>query len=143
MAITGPVALFNNLPIEPQFFQPWRFVISNITLGVTTTVTMIIPSITTLNYVIGQQIRLIIPPTFGCRTLNQQTGYVLSVINPNQVVVDINSVGANPFIPSVGPPSATLPQILAIGDISSGPTNTGRSNQATYIPGAFINISPN
>ena len=36
MAITGPIALYANLPIEPQFYQPWRFVITAITLGQTT-----------------------------------------------------------------------------------------------------------
>lgn len=140
MAITGPIALYSNVPIEPQYYSPWRFVISAITLGATTTITMVIPTTTTLNYVVGQQIRLIIPPTFGCRTLNEQTGYVLSVTPPNQVVVSINSIGANPYIAS----SATTPaQILAIGDVNTGPTNTGRQNNQTYISGSYINISPN
>lgn len=139
--ITGPIPPFSNPPIQPQYFTPWRFAISAIVLGVTTTVTMVIPSITNLTYVVGQQVRLIIPPTFGCRQLNGQTGYVLSVTLPNQVTLDINSVGGNPYISS----SATTPaQILAIGDIVSGPTNSaGRSPVSTLIPGSFINISPN
>lgn len=140
MAITGPIALYNNLPIEPQFYTPWRFVIANIVLGATTTITMTIPSITNLTYVIGQLVRFIIPPTFGCRELNERTGYVIAVNQPNQVIVDINSIGMNPYIAS----SATTPaQILAIGDINNGGINTGRQNNFTYIPGSFINISPN
>lgn len=139
-AIKGPIAPYSNLPIEPQFFQPWRFVISNITLGVTTTVMMVIPSITTLNYVVGQEVRLIIPPLFGCRQLNGQTGFVLSVIPPNQVIVSINSVGGDPYIAST---ATTQAQILAIGDINSGPINAqGRVNNGTFIQGSFINISP-
>lgn len=140
-AIVGPIPLFSNPPIEPQYFAPWRFVISAITLGVTTTVTMIVPSLTELNYAVGQQIRLIIPPTFGCRELNNQTGYIISIPSSTQVVVDINSTNANAYIAS----SATTPaQILAIGDVNSGPINSnGRSNVSTKIAGSFINISPN
>jgi hypothetical protein len=140
MAITGPVALFNNPPIEPQYFQPWRFAISAITLGVTTTVTVIVPLITILNYVIGQEVRLLIPPTFGCRQLNNQTGFVIGITPPNQIIVDINSTTADPYIASTAPTPA---QIIAIGDINTGPINQGRSNNSTVIAGSFINISPN
>jgi len=139
--ISYPTPLFSNPPIEPQYFAPWRFVISAITLGVTTTVTMVIPAITTLNYVVGQQVRLIIPPTFGCRQLNEQTGYVISVNPPNQVVLSINSLGSDPYISSS---ATTQAQILAIGDINTGPTNSnGIAPTSTVIAGSFINISPN
>jgi hypothetical protein len=140
LAITGPIAPYSNVPIEPQYYSPWRFVISAISLGVTTTVTLVIPAITDLNYVIGQLVRLIIPPTFGCRQLNGKVGYVTAVTLPNQVTLALNSIGADPYIAS----SATTPaQILAIGDINSGATNLGRQNNFTYVPGSFINISPN
>lgn len=141
MAIKGPIALYSNPPIQPQYFQPWRFNISAITLGATTTVTMVIPTITNLNYVIGQQVRLIIPPQFGCRQLNGQTGFVLSVTPPNQVTLDINSLhGVDPYIASTAPTQA---QILAIGDLNTGIiSSTGRINLKTDIPGSFENISP-
>jgi len=142
MAITGPIALYNNVPIEPQFYTPWRFVISAISLGITTTVTMTIPSITNLTYIVGQLVRLIIPPTFGCRQLNGQTAYVIGVTQPNQVTLALNSSqNVDPYIAS----SATTPaQILAIGDISTGAiNNNGSQNQTTYVKGAFINVSPN
>lgn len=140
MAIVGPIPLFSNPPIEPQYFAPWTFTISNIALGASTLVTMVIPPITMLNYVIGQQVRLLIPPTFGCRELNGLTGYVISIPSVNQVVIDINSIGMTPYIAS---PAATPAQISAIGDISSGPTNMTRQSTSTVIPGSFINISPN
>lgn len=141
MAISGPIAPFSNPPIEPQYYQPWKFSITNISLGSTTTVTVSVPSITNLNYTIGQQVRLLIPPTFGCRELNGAVGYVLQVINPDQIILDIYSVGANPYIASSAPTPA---QIVAIGDINSGYiSTTGRSVSATNIPGSFINISPN
>ena len=142
VAITGPIALYNNLPIQPQYFQPWRFVISAITLGNPTVFTLTIPSITDLNYVIGQQVRVIIPETFGCRQLNGQTGYVLVVTNPDQVSVSIDSsLGVDPYVAS----SATTPaQLLAIGDINSGQiSSTGLNIPLVSVPGAFINISPN
>jgi len=140
-AIVGPVALFNNVPIAPQYFQPWRFAISNIVLGVTTVVTVIVPSITTLNYAFGQQVRLLIPPTFGCRQLNEQTGFVIGITLPDQVTLNINSAGGDPYIAS----SATTPaQIMAIGDNNTGQiSSTGVIIPLVTIPGSFINISPN
>lgn len=140
--ITGPVPIYQNPPIEPQFFQPWRFVITAIGLGASTTITMTIPAITQLNYVIGQEIRLIIPPQFGSRQLNGRTGFVVGINPPNQVVVSINSsVGVDPFIASS---ATTKAQILAIGDINSGQiSSTGLQIPLVTIPGSMINISPN
>lgn len=135
-AITGPIALYNNLPINAQYYQPSQFFISTITLGTTTTITTTVDH----NYVIGQQIRLIIPPTFGCRQLNEQTGFVLSIPSATQVVVSINSVGGNVFTSSS---AITQPQILAVGAINSGALNQVPAFTGTYIPGSFIDVSPN
>lgn len=142
MAITGPIALFSNPPIEPQYFQPWSFAILAITLGNPTVITLVIPSITYLGYVVGQQIRLVIPPTFGCRQLNGQTGYVLSVSLPNQISVAINSsVNVDPYIASS---ATTRAQCLVIGDVNSGQINSnGINTPLVAVPGAFINVSPN
>jgi hypothetical protein len=131
----GPIAPYNNLPIEPQNYKPQFFFISSITLGQTTTVT------TTANqdYVIGQECRLIIPPTNGCRQLNEKTGLVIEIQSPTQVVLNIDSsVNVDAFQSST---STTQPQILAIGDINTGAINKGRTNNGTHIPGSFINIS--
>jgi len=134
--ISYPIPAYQNLPIEPQFYQPSRFVISAIALGVTTVVTTTVNN----NYVIGQLVRLIIPPSFGTRQLNEQQGYVISIPNPNQVELTIYSVGFDAFINST---ATTQAQILAIGDINTGVTNAnGRSSTGTFIPGSFINISP-
>jgi len=140
--ISYPVPIYANLPIEPQYYTPWRFVISAISLGVTTTITMVIPAITDLTYVVGQQVRLIIPPTFGCRQLNGQTAYVIAVNLPDQVVLDINSSqNVDSYIASSQPTPA---QILAIGDILAGAiNNNGTQNQTNYVIGSFINVSPN
>lgn len=132
----GPIALYNNLPIEPQNYQPRFYFISTISLGLTTVVTTTVDH----DYVIGQEIRIIISPSNGCRQLNEQTGFVLSIPASNQVEVSINSsMNVDPFTSST---AKTQPQILAIGDINTGVTNqNGRTSTGTFIPGSFINIS--
>lgn len=135
--ITGPIPAYQNLPIEAQYYQPSRFVISAITLGTTTLVTMTIAT----NYLIGQAVRFIIPPSFGTRQLNEQQGLVISIPEPNQVVVNIDSSKYDAFIASS---ATTQAQIMAIGGVNSGSINAnGNQNTATNIPAAFINISPN
>lgn len=134
----GPVAPYNNPPINPQYYQPRDYTIAAIILGINTIVTTDVNH----DYVIGQQVRLLIPSQYGSTQLNEVDGYVISIPAANQVVTTINSTNANPFIanPSYGP---TPPQIVAIGDINSGITGvTSRNVSSTNIPGAFINISP-
>jgi hypothetical protein len=134
--IKGPVAPFSNLPIHAEYFQPSQFFISAITLGQTTTVTTTAND----NYVVGQLVRFIIPPTFGTRQLNGQTGYVISLPAANQVQVAINSTGFDAFISDT---AKTQPQLLPVGDVNSGQTNSnGITSILTFIPGSFINISP-
>lgn len=137
--LTYPIPAYQNLPIEPDFYQPSRFVISNIALGLTTLVTTSVNH----NYVIGQECRLLIPAPFGCYQLNEVLGYVLSIPMSNQVELSINSlINVDQFIAS----SDTYPsvaQIVAVGDLNSGQINSnGRIQNKTYIPGSFINISP-
>ncbi len=135
--ISYPIPAYSNVPIEAQFYQPSQFFISDITLGQTTTVTTTVDH----NYVIGQQVRLLIPPSFGCIQLNNQTGFVITIPADDEVELDICSIGGDSYIASS---ATTKAQILAIGDISSGVINSsGRAPTGTYIPGSFIDISPN
>lgn len=143
----GPIAPENNPPINPEFYVPRVFYIEAIALGATTLVTTTLPH----NYVIGQTIRLVIPPTYGAYPLNEQQGNVISIPAADQVVVTIDSTKANPFIPSptYGP---TPPQILPIGGINNGAINgtflvaqsgtTGIPQTIAFIPGSFIDVSP-
>jgi len=145
--IQGPIAPYSNVPIEPQNFQPSQFVITAITTGQTTIVTMAnstnnVPP----NYVVGQLVRITIPPKYGSRQLNGQSGFILSLPSTSQVEVGINSIGTDAFIanPTFLPmQSQTPPQIVAVGDISFGQINSNATmSQGTFIPGSFINVSP-
>lgn len=134
--ISYPIPAYQNVPINPQFYQPSFFFIDDIIRGETTLVT----TTEDHNYAIGQQVRLIIPPSFGIIELNNQTAFVIDIPASDQVELDIVSKFMTAFKTST---AATQPQILAIGDVNSGQINTnGRINQITYINGSFINISP-
>lgn len=135
---SGPNAPERNPPIHPEYYIPRVFDISAISSGTITTVTTSLNH----NYVIGQNVRLLIPFFYGASPLNEQTGIVISIPAPNQVVLNLNSIGSNPFIAS---PSyvSTPAQIVAIGDVNSGAINAhGRCHTSTFIPGSFIDISP-
>ncbi len=136
-AISGPIALYSNVPIHTEYYKPKRFFISDVTLGQTTIVT----ATEDMDYVIGQLVRLIIPIQFGCRQLNGITGYVISIPSDNQVEIQIDSSrNVDPFTSSS---AKTQPQIIPVGDINSGATNLhGNKRTKTYIPGSFRNISP-
>lgn len=145
--MSGPTPPYSNPPINPQYYQPSVFDISNITRGKTTVVSMSDNttggSTVTPNYTIGQQVKLLIPFTFGMRQINNQVGYVISLPTSSSVEIDIDSRFYNAYTssPTYGPTHA---QIIAIGDVNSGEVNTqGRVNNITYIQGSFINISPN
>lgn len=135
--ISYPTPPYQNLPIEPQYFQPSRFVISAITLGQTT----IVQTTEDMNYVIGQEVRLLIPASYGSYQLNNVPGFVLSIPTTNQVELSINSLrGVDQFVIGSGISQA---QIIAIGDINQGViSNTGPIIPNPGVPGAFENISP-
>jgi Ubiquitin-activating enzyme E1 FCCH domain len=94
--ISYPIPLYQNVPIHPEFYQPRRFVISDLAFGETTTVTTLLDH----DYVLGQNIRLLIPAIYGSYELNYKQGIVISIPTTNQVVVNIYSAGTTTFIPS-------------------------------------------
>ena len=134
----GPLAPEANPPINPQFYQPSVFNISAITNGITTLVTTTVNH----NYVIAQLVRLLIPEIYGGQQFSEQEAYVISIPNPNQVILLLDSTIFDTF--TADPASGTTqPQIIAVGDVNTGVTNTGRTGNGTFIPGSFIDISPN
>src|SRR6188474_863791 len=85
--LSYPIPAYQNLPPEPEFYVPRRFVIEGITLGVTTIVT----TTEDHNYVIGQECRLLIPSPFGSYQLNEVKGNVISIPADDQVELSIDS----------------------------------------------------
>lgn len=135
-AITGPIPPYQNVSIHAEFYQPSRFVISSFSMGTNTTITTTVDH----NYVIGQLVRLIIPPQYGCRELNEMQGLVISIPTSSSVITNISSLNVTSYINANLP---NKPQILAIGDNNSGYiSSTGPIIPSVTIPGAFINISP-
>ncbi len=135
--ISFPIPPYANVPIDSQFYSPSEFVISGINLGSTTTITTTLD----VNFSVGQLVRLVIPPAFGSYQLNGRTGYVLSIPATNQVVLSLDSSqNVDSFISATY--NTQQPQIVPIGDINNGQTNSsGRSNTITFIAGSFTNIS--
>lgn len=103
--ISYPVPPYANVPIQDQFYSPSRLNIANITRGQTT----VIDTTTVHEYVIGQEVRLVIPRLFGSYQLNEAQGYVISIPSTTSVEVTINSVNSDAFIPS--PYTATITNI--------------------------------
>ena len=133
----GPIAPEANPPITPQYYQPSVFEIIAMSYGPLTTITMSDDH----NYVVGQLVRLTIPQPNGPTQLNETQSFVVSIPAANQVILSLDSTGANTFVASTSS-DQFVPQIMAIGDVNSGQINTGRSGNKTYIPGSFIDISP-
>lgn len=135
----APHAPESNPPIVPEYFRPGVYYITAIGKGKMTSITTNKAN----EYVVGQQVRFLIPDTYRMIQLNEQVAYVESIITSTQFIVGLDSSQYNAFNPT---PVYVLnkPQVMAIGDINSGvPANaSGRTNQGTTPPGAFINTSP-
>lgn len=137
--IRGPIAPESNPPIVPEYFRPDVYFITGITQGLMTTITTNVAN----QYVIGQQVRFVIPNMYRMIQLDEQQAYVLTIVDPTSFKVGIDTRAYNTFDPSP-PYGPTRPQVMAIGDVNTGVSNNpnGRVNQGTTIPGAFINTSP-
>lgn len=133
----GPLAPEANPPINPQFYQPSVFNIFFITNGVTT----LVSTIGNHNFVIGQLVRLLVSEVYKAYQFNEKEAYVISIPNPNEVVLLLDSSNFNTYVTNFFS-GTTQPQIFAVGDVNTGVTNTGRSGNGTFIPGSFIDISP-
>jgi hypothetical protein len=138
-----------------DLYVPQGSIITAITTGVTTTITTAINH----KFVVGQEVFFVVPPVQGSATawgtvqldsanVVQQTGipqqaYVMSIPNPNQIVVNVNSTGFTAFaFPTSAQASLgmTFAQVFAIGDQNSGTTNSvplPLVPPAITIPGAF------
>lgn len=141
----GPVPAYTNPPVTPWYYTPTTFPISAITKGATTTVTLTPTTVggTTINpnFVVGQEVRFLIPNLYGIRELNKQKGYVISLPSSTQVEVDIDSSLYNAFVNNPSGANSEA-QLLPVGDVNNGQINSsGQTGQITYIDGSFRNIS--
>lgn len=132
--ISYPIPIYQNATIHSEYYAPDHFEISAITLGFTTTITTTVDH----NFVVGQEVKTLIPDNFGTRKLNQKKSFVTSVPATDQVTINISSIGMDAFVLSN---DTTRPQIISVGDLNSGTSNTNTLTLGTTIPGSFKNIS--
>ncbi len=115
--------------LYPYIYFPGTVNISNITLGVTTT----IDTTDAHNFVVGQEVAFRIPSQWGTVELNSlpnlltpgapMYGYVIAVTDYNTVVVNIDSSAYTPFVSNqtvASVPGLSYPQIVAVGDVNTG-----------------------
>lgn len=131
----GPIAPYRNPPIEPQDYQPRFYSIADITRGVTT----LVETDDNHDFVVGQLVRLLIPVVCKIQQVNRVQAYVSEVPAANEVVLNLNTVNADAFVPFTG--NGTPPVIVPVGDGNLGIENPNGRIQPLSIPGSFINIS--
>lgn len=90
---------------------------------------------------VGQPIQ--VQDVQGMTQLNDVV-YTILARTSTTITLNVNSSAFSAYTSGgVATLVATLPQIVAVGDINSGQINSdGRINNLTYINGSFINISP-
>lgn len=138
---TSNVGSFKKV-LYPYLYFPGQAVISAITLGTTTTV----DTTSAHNFVVGQEVALRIPSTWGTTQLNSLPnttipgspiyGYVIAVTDYNTVVLNIDSSAYTAFVPNqtfAGTPGRTFAQIVAVGDVNTGGVQIS-ANSALYPP---------
>lgn len=141
--ISYPIPVYQNVDIQTGFYQPRQKIIEDIDLGIVTTVT----TTEAVDYVVGQEVRLLIPAEFGSYQLNGKTAFIIDIPAEDQVTLNLDSShNVDAFIAFVATPTIfgyTVAQIVAIGDVNTGNIGaSGRVNQPTFVPGSFLNISP-
>lgn len=125
---TGNVGSYKKV-LYPYLYFPGTSVISAITTGTTTT----IDTTSAHNFVVGQEVALRIPSSWGTTQLNSLPnnttpgspiyGYVISVTDYNTVVLNIDSTGYTAFNSNqtfASYPGLSFPQIVAVGDVNTG-----------------------
>jgi hypothetical protein len=126
--ISYPIPAYANVPIQADYYQPRRFVISDITKGQTTLIT----TTEEQDYVVNQQVRILIPVSYGMSQINGQQALITSIPADDQVEVNIDSRNYDPFI--------TDPFIADI-------TNATQSSQCvltadnSFVPGQSVLIT--
>ncbi len=109
-------------------------------MRVITAITNSFPALVTTSfangYLTGAYVRLNIPKGYGMQQGNQLTGYI-TVINPTQFNIDIDTTKFDPFVvPIVLPFSLQSAQVTAIGELSVN-LDSAVQNQLNTTPNYF------
>jgi len=129
-ALSGsPSGAYVKKVLYPFLYAPGVSIISDITLGSTTTVSCTDPH----NMVVGQEVAFRIPSAWGPVQLNSLPnsvvpgspiyGFVVAVVDALTVIVNINSSAFTAFNsnqPVAGVSGMSFPQMLAVGDVNTG-----------------------
>lgn len=124
--------------LYPNIYFPGETVISAITTGATTTIS----TAGAHQYQVGQEVAFRIPSAWGTIQLNSLPntlipgspiyGYVVSVTDFQNFVVNINSVGYTAFNSNqtfAGYPGEKFPQVVAVGDVNTGGVQISSGSQ--------------
>lgn len=122
--------------LYPDLYNPFACTIDGITIGSPTVFTTTVAHA----FVVGQQVRILIPTGWGTTQIDNTTGFVTAV-TATTVTVDIDSTGATAFAYPSSATAAlgiTYPQIIPVGDANTGYTAAGSVPPSPItIPGAF------
>lgn len=137
----GGTGSFRVIPFDPIFY-PRRRYITSVTTGSTTVVKMSV----THGYTVGQQVRFIVPASFGMVELNGLTGNIIAinttVTSGNTITVDIDSSGFTAF---AFPASTLVPisfaEVVPVGEDTATALNFGQNILAdATVNAAFIGM---
>lgn len=97
------------------------------------------------DYVINQEVQFFIPPQWGMRQLNQLKGYILTIPNPDEFTVNIDTSQFDAFV--IPTPAAFVviddAVVVGIGDANYGQSSPGGVVPLPQtIPGAYENHPP-
>lgn len=96
-------------------------------------------------YVINQQVQFFIPKQWGMRQLNLVKGYVLTIPNPDEFTVNINTTNFDAFTIPTTPDFVVIDDatVVGIGDANYGQSSPGGVVPLPQtIPGAYQNHRP-
>jgi hypothetical protein len=125
------------IPFNPRYYPVTRR-ITNIGLGVTTTILMNV----THQFTVGQLVRLKIPAQYGTIQLNGLTGTITAIGtaltgSTNTITLNINSVGMTAFTfptSAVAALGVDVPEVVPVGEAATAP-------YANFLDDATTNVS--
>lgn len=146
---SAATAGFMKKVLYPDLYIPYRCVITGITTGATTVLTLGLNH----NFVVGQEVFIQIPrvsatawgtfqldtETYNASNVVPQQAYVTAV-TANTITINVNSTGFGAFAYPTSAQAAlgmTFPAVYAIGDQNYGPTGPGPFPAPITVPGAF------